>query len=147
LSWTTAGFPADQILLGLPSYGYVSRSTAENLRSRRRSLTNAFIPSNPVYQPPANGFRKNLRSRDVAAADFTGYGGVVTVTSEAGSADSGQVQFNALISQGALVTNAPGASPAFVGAGGFEREWDACSSTVSQSLDISKFLSRPEGSD
>lgn len=109
-------------MLGLPAYGYVSRSTAETLRSRRRSPTGL------------------VKARDVATTDPTANGSViVTVTSEAGSADSGEVQFNSLITQGALVRNAPGASPAFVGAGGFQRQWDACSSTVSRSLHVPVF--------
>ncbi|EIN10400.1 glycoside hydrolase [Punctularia strigosozonata HHB-11173 SS5] len=36
--WTAAGFPADQLVLGLPSYGYVSQSSAERLRQRAVTL-------------------------------------------------------------------------------------------------------------
>lgn len=36
-AWTTAGFPASQIVLGVPSYGYLSTSTATRLRTRRAS--------------------------------------------------------------------------------------------------------------
>ncbi|KAH8105920.1 glycoside hydrolase family 18 protein [Cristinia sonorae] len=35
-AWTQAGFPANQIVLGVPSYGYVSRSSATRLRTRSR---------------------------------------------------------------------------------------------------------------
>jgi chitinase len=40
----------------------------------------------------------------------------------------GQVMFESLISQGALALDSSGA---YVGAGGFTRHWDSCSSTVS----------------
>jgi len=33
--WTKAGFPANQLVLGVPSYGYISRSSATRLRARR----------------------------------------------------------------------------------------------------------------
>ncbi|KAF9019247.1 putative chitinase [Hymenopellis radicata] len=33
-AWSTAGFPASQMVLGLPSYGYISKSNASKLRSR-----------------------------------------------------------------------------------------------------------------
>ncbi|TCD60185.1 hypothetical protein EIP91_010599 [Steccherinum ochraceum] len=33
--WTKAGFPANQLVLGVPSYGYISRSSATRLRQRR----------------------------------------------------------------------------------------------------------------
>ena len=33
-AWTSAGFPANKLVLGLPSYGYVYRSDAHRLRQR-----------------------------------------------------------------------------------------------------------------
>lgn len=110
-------------MLGLPAYGYVSRSTATNLRSRRRSLPN------PVARTLSTGNGESVKDVNNATVGPTP-NTVVTVKSEAGSASSGQVQFAGLITQGALIRNVPGASPLFVGAGGFEREWDACSNTV-----------------
>ncbi|KAH7343349.1 glycoside hydrolase family 18 protein [Rhizoctonia solani] len=85
-AWKAAGFPPNQITLGLPSYGYVQTSTAKALIQRRRS--------------PVKG--------------------------EGGGDDSGQVQFKQLIKAGALKLNSNGN---FVGAGGFSRLWDVCSST------------------
>ena len=32
--WTAAGFPKDQLMLGLPLYGYVSKSTKTTLKER-----------------------------------------------------------------------------------------------------------------
>lgn len=47
-----------------------------------------------------------------------------------GGTDGGQVQFNSLLAQGALVRNENEEDdPVFSGAGGFERLWDECSST------------------
>jgi chitinase len=74
----------------------------------------------------------NLKSKTAPAADT----GAVTVMSEGGSAESGQVQFSALVAQGALTKNTAGGSPTFVAAGGFERDWDACSSTVRFTLSL-----------
>lgn len=123
-SWTTAGMPANQITLGLPayvmlvinsfkandvphSYGYLQMSAATGLKDRRS------IPSPP-------GRRANEERGDY----------VTVYNDNSGSAD-GQVMFESLISQGALVLDGSGS---YVGAGGFTREWDSCSSTVSDSL-------------
>jgi chitinase len=92
-SWTTAGMPADQIMLGIAAYGYLQNSSANKLRTRRR----------------------HLQARDT-----------VTIYNPNGGTDNGQVNFASLISQGALVRDDSGI---WVGAGGFTREWDSCSST------------------
>ena len=34
-SWIASDFPASKLVLGVPTYGYVSRSSAESLRTRR----------------------------------------------------------------------------------------------------------------
>jgi chitinase len=99
-AWSAAGLPPHQITLGLPAYGYLSRSAATSLRGR---------------------------ARKVHAADA---GPALTLVNGDGGADNGQVQFRALVAQGALVRAAPGTGgPAFAGAHGFERRWDACSAT------------------
>jgi chitinase len=51
----------------------------------------------------------------------------VELKTEEGGSDAGQIQFNQLVKQGALVRNNGGG---YDGAGGFERRWDSCSSTV-----------------
>jgi chitinase len=100
-SWTTAGFPANQITLGLPSYGYLSRSSAHRLHNRR--------------------------AKGVHAMDASG---TLSVKNDNGGSDNGQIQFRDLVRQGALVRSTSGASDSkFVGAHGFERLWDECSST------------------
>ncbi|KAG8936045.1 hypothetical protein FRC02_004958 [Tulasnella sp. 418] len=85
-SWTAAGMPLEKLTLGVPSYGYISRSKVQQLSGRSES---------------------------------------VTVKNDDGGTNNGQMQFNGLISQGALVKK----DGVYVGAGGFQRRWDSCSST------------------
>ena len=91
-SWTNAGMPADQIMLGIAAYGYLYKSNASRLRTRRRGL-----------EPD------------------------VTVRNPNGDDAGGQVNFATLIAQGALKRDDQ--TGQWVGAGGFTREWDDCSST------------------
>lgn len=95
-SWTTAGMPAKQIVLGLPAYGYISASSVDSLRARRR-----------------RGLEKK--------------GGVKLYNADGGTT-YGQLKFGDIISQGGLSRDSSGH---WVGAGGFTRHWDTCSSTVS----------------
>ncbi|OBZ70066.1 Chitinase-3-like protein 2 [Grifola frondosa] len=133
-AWTAAGFPASKLVLGVPSYGYISRSSATLLRSRshapprtRRSRharwrrlsllqwTDALVPApGPLLPPP------------------------VLATSEDGGTDSGQVQFSELVQQGVLQSTPDAARTIvqgtelhslYAGWSGFTRYWDACSST------------------
>lgn len=46
-AWTTAGFPASKLVLGLPAYGYVSTSTETKLRTRSNGFTRDLV-SQPV---------------------------------------------------------------------------------------------------
>ncbi|KAG8890569.1 hypothetical protein FRB98_007123 [Tulasnella sp. 332] len=85
-SWTEAGMPAKQITLGLPSYGYLSKSTAVHLVGKRSN---------------------------------------VILENDDGGTEDGQISFSAIISQGALQLQ----NGAYVGAGGYKRNWDVCSST------------------
>lgn len=41
-AWTAAGFPASQLVLGVPSYGYISVSTASSLRTRSLQASAPF---------------------------------------------------------------------------------------------------------
>ncbi|KAF8974431.1 glycoside hydrolase [Flammula alnicola] len=107
-AWTGANFPAYKLVLGLPSYGYISSSTVEHLQTR----------SKPKKK------KKKQRHSDS-----------LTVVSQDGGSDS-QVQFRELIKQGALVAQPSTASDGngtaehtFIASGGFERRWDDCSGT------------------
>ena len=85
------------------SYGYLQKSTATGLKDRRSLLS-----------PPG-------RRTSNVARDF------VTIFNDNGGSADGQIMFESLISQGAIALNIAGS---YVGAGGFIREWDSCSSTV-----------------
>jgi chitinase len=109
-AWMFGGFPPSKLILGLPSYGYVSDSDAANLRSRS--------PSRALK----HGRRRSL---DGSSGEPPS---TVKVTGEDGSST---VQFRDLVWQGALVrANSENTSPAvYYAAGGYTRYWDACSST------------------
>lgn len=98
-AWTAAGIPPRQLVLGVPSYGYVSRSDATRLRQRDRNIP-----------PPAS------------ASPY------VRVFTEEEGGDNGPVQFRGLVDQGALCSD-PNWPGGYLGCGGFTREWDTCSST------------------
>ena len=109
-SWVAAGLPASQITLGVPAYGYLQKSWASQLRQRD------YIP------PSADEIANMTSSLDKRQS------GLVTVRNGGGGDNNGQVGFADLVKQGALALDS---SNKFIGAGGFYREWDACSSTVS----------------
>ncbi|WVO21177.1 uncharacterized protein IAS62_002483 [Cryptococcus decagattii] len=101
-SWTTAGMPANKITLGVPAYGYIQVSSASSLIQRRS------LPLLP-----------HKRSKHTKKASG------VTVTNESGGTTDGQVMWYGLLDQGALTLS----DGEYVGAGGFTRHWDSCSST------------------
>ncbi|KAI0750764.1 glycoside hydrolase [Daedaleopsis nitida] len=135
--WTSAGFAPSQLVLGVPSYGYISRSSELSLQTRSpRSRARARL---------RDGQRPGRRRRRRALLDVAAEGilpGVVRVKNEDGGTDDGQVQFRELVRQGIVQANTgsdvnvaslPLGNGAgrrlFAGAGGFVRMWDACSST------------------
>ncbi|KAG5651963.1 hypothetical protein H0H81_006778 [Sphagnurus paluster] len=104
--WTSAGFPVDKLVLGLPTYGYISSSRASGLRQRGKSFGTVV---------------HSTRSRRR---------GPVKVTNEWGGAD-GEIPFQEILKQGALVRQpgSEGTQVFFNGSGGFDRLWDGCSAT------------------
>jgi hypothetical protein len=103
---TRAGFPANQLVLGLPSYGYISQSTASYLHNRAlpAAPVNSTNPDQDNPSAPSSPF-VSVRSPD----------------------DSSQIQFRDLQAQGMLVRGGPDYyGPSFVGSGGFMQLWDAC---------------------
>lgn len=105
-AWTAARFPVEKLVLGLPSYGYISTSTASRLRTRAKTK------------------QKKTKSHST---------GSLKVINEDGSL-TGQVQFNDLVRQGALIRSTPSESSrrnatSFIAGGGFVRRWDPCSET------------------
>lgn len=103
-SWVNAGFPANKLILGVAAYGYISQSTATSL-VHRRGL-------------PEGNHRRSRANRRQS----------VTLLNANGQADDGQINFSEIVRQGALTYDQ--GSKKYVGAGGFTRFWDACSSTV-----------------
>lgn len=77
-AWHEAGFDASQLVLGIPSYGYVSDSKEDHLRTRH-------VAASRFFPPRAESVR-------VHAADGT----------------QGQVSFRELVKQGALEKNKEG---------------------------------------
>ncbi|ORY33431.1 glycoside hydrolase superfamily [Naematelia encephala] len=110
-SWTSAGMPANQITLGVPAYGYLQKSSADHLIQRR-----GLHPASRHSTSPSSNKTDTRRRR----SDITLY------NTDGGTTD-GQVMFEDLIQQGVLVSDSSTGS--YIGAGGFVREWDSCSST------------------
>ncbi|KIL68084.1 glycoside hydrolase family 18 protein [Amanita muscaria Koide BX008] len=104
-SWTASGFPSNKLVLGLPTYGYISNSTATHLRTRNLDTQEHYFGR--IY--PQN---------------------LVKVLNTDGDSD-GQVPFQELVRQGALspVVDPRTGDRTFEGTGGYERDWDACSGT------------------
>ncbi|EIW62034.1 glycoside hydrolase [Trametes versicolor FP-101664 SS1] len=154
-TWTAAGFPASQLVLGVPSYGYISRTSAALLRTRGQSMRRTTLRPWRFHKRRHNGVRKTRRHRVLewvgALVDKTNIlsTGSTLVHNEDGGTDNGQVQFRDLVAQGVLQpylsnNTSPSTLSAlrskktdenaegrrlFAGGGGFERLWDACSST------------------
>jgi chitinase len=122
-AWTKAGLRADQITLGLPSYGYIQTSSARRLIQRGRGARWGRLGVRQDDDGDDDGTAETAEDGTVEAADL----GVVRVKGEGDGDDSGQVQFKQLISEGAIKLSGNGD---YVGAGGFSRMWDVCSSTV-----------------
>lgn len=110
-AWTAAGFPASKIVLGIPSYGYISRSSAAYLQTRapRHSAFRKFRH----FGPPARGTGRVARgvpmhldgpvggAPDAGVVQAEGAGAKL-VANEDGGTNDGQVQFRDLVRQGIL---------------------------------------------
>ncbi|KLO15905.1 glycoside hydrolase [Schizopora paradoxa] len=110
-AWTSAKFPVNKIILGVPAYGYLNPSSKTSLRQRSDS-----DPSDTLT------FEDNARTPAPKS--------MVTLKDANGNPSGAQVQFNSIVDQGALIlANSTSGVSNFVGYGGFTRFWDSCSST------------------
>ncbi|KZP30284.1 glycoside hydrolase family 18 protein [Athelia psychrophila] len=115
--WTAAGCPASKLLLGLPLYGYVSKSTATKLSGSFKepgaSDEEADVGKTVGQAHPRQRARHGAEDGEAATGDLNSWFGQ-------------QIPFNSLLSSGALVKNSDGTYGA---ANGYTRAWDSCSST------------------
>jgi chitinase len=104
-SWKNAGFPANKLALGTAAYGYISKSSATNLVAKRH------LVGGDMHHAP--------RTRRASTN--------VVLHNDDGGVSDGQIMFSDIVKQGALVQDP--STRKWVGAGGFTRNWDSCSST------------------
>jgi len=120
VQWTKAGMPASKLLLGLPLYGYVARSSA-------KKLSGSCVPTNQGQDPMI-----------LVGAHPRGPPVLVT-TPGVGAAPAGdlsrlwgqQISFNQLLSSGVLYKKPDGT---YDGANGYTMGWDDCSDTPVRSV-------------
>ena len=103
-TWTVAGIPPRQLVLGVPSYGYVPRSDATGLCQCDQDVPPPPPPP-PLPPPPP-------------------YTHIVTE----GGGDSGPVQFRGLVDQ-CMLYHDPNWPGGYLSCSGFTCEWGVCSST------------------
>ncbi|KAF9484200.1 glycoside hydrolase family 18 protein [Pholiota conissans] len=108
--WTKAGMPVSKILLGLPLYGYVSKSTD-------KKLTGSSIPTSIKPRFPAGMHRRTTTKGPTKTEPARG---------DLSSMWGQQISFAELITAGALVKNPDGTYGA---ANGYTMDWDNCSDT------------------
>ncbi|KAJ7772103.1 glycoside hydrolase family 18 protein [Mycena maculata] len=128
--WTAAKFPASQLLLGLPLYGYVLDST-------KTVLTGSFkLPDSVPEKDGAAGTSsedpgtvagpiRGSNKRPTAPVPTTGpVAG--TATANLQSWWGQEIPFSSIVESGALVKTSSGT---YEGGGGFTMGWDNCSDT------------------
>jgi chitinase len=127
-SWHKAGFPYNKIMLGTAFYGYISPSDSTKLYTKRGE-PNTIEPAPKRSWGSRHGIDGLSSSTTGSHSELAKR--AVTVKNEGGGSTDGQVMFVDLIRQGALAWD--NAQRKWVGANGFTRIWDSCSSTVGPS--------------
>lgn len=107
--WTKAGCPPSKFLLGLPLYGYVSKSTATKLSGSFKQPGSSDEEAD-VGKTVGQGHPRQ-RDRDGGEDDKTGAGNLNSWFGQ-------QIPFNSLVASGALVKNSAGT---YVAANGYTR--------------------------
>lgn len=115
-AWTAAGFPRAKILLGVPAYGYINTSSKRRLVQRNMANAEQQMDqrSEGVTLRPDRPTGETLERR-------------AALKSMDGTTGSGQINFNSLVSQGALVLNSQ--TGQFDAGSGYTKYWDDCSDT------------------
>ncbi|KAG6810346.1 hypothetical protein H0H92_012239 [Tricholoma furcatifolium] len=106
IQWTSAGFPASKLLLGLPLYGYVSESTATVLADGSRREPFLDLIGHPHGQ-------EMTATRSVGAGDLSGIWGQ-------------QIAFKRLVQLGVLQRQDNGT---YTASYGYTQGWDGHSAT------------------
>lgn len=99
-AWTSAGFPASKLVLGIPSYGYVITSNSTRLKTRSRHQVRS---ASVKVVDEDGGSDSQVQFRDLLSQ------GALVRCDDARDEES--------------------TSPTFAASGGFERNWDDCSCT------------------
>ena len=158
LAWKAAGFAPSQIVLGVPAYAYISRSTASSLR-QKRTLDGAVVVNDAGGTDTGQVQFRDLIKQGVltrinrapkpssSATDDESLGHLPDPETDTDEACAGVEDYEddekqltlSLSPAGELVVAVDAPSPvptthafaaaSFDGAGGFTRHWDACSST------------------
>ncbi|PPQ82293.1 hypothetical protein CVT25_008443 [Psilocybe cyanescens] len=103
--WTHAGMPASKLLLGLPLYGYVSKSAD-------KKLSGSLLPSRLIHTIAHPKTKRSIRLSG-AQGDLSKMWGQ-------------QIAFSQLVELGALNKKQDGS---YCGANGYTMGWDDCSDT------------------
>jgi chitinase len=128
-SWLAAGFPPSQIVLGVPAYGYISRSTASSLRNRRRSESYTVAKNEDGGTDGGQLQFKELVNQGILQR---------LSSSTSSMSDGDNVQYALSLSPLEIklspvsISNLAlddGSVSGFEGLNGFTRYWDKCSST------------------
>ena len=118
--------PANKIMLGLPSYGYVSDSTATTLIHKRSRQMDSMVARRSAAMARSNMQLGNLRPRFESTSAKHGELQTRQSNGDISSFYNSQLEFNQLIQYGVISEDNNGN---FNGINGFTRAWDTCSST------------------